>query len=759
MAELDEIVQKILLEGDSELLSGLEKIGKEGAEHIAQLAEACNKGATPMQALGGAIAIVEAAFATATVALLKFVEGQDEAVLKTALLADAMGTSTGQIQGLEAAFAAAGVSVQTFEKFANRLTISIAQQWPQIADSIRTYATQNDQAQERVVSATIKIKEAQQALANSSDDFASRSAANDSRVEQALIRLQFASQRALQQMKHDVEDVAGATLSLEAAEQRLATLQGHGPSEGEKKALELKQAQLAVDKARQSIADARLTEQQHQAEALQKQKDLEQAAEDAQIKRAHDAEQAQLTRLQLEAAVKNAITSREAADEHAAKLALTSVDSISTALKGIVDGNKAAAKSVDLTQVSVVNLERAIFKTASAGGGQPKGLETLIKLSEVLKNDTEGLISQSERLALVQRLSATSMTNTGVATAELLAALERGPQYFEKFKDAAEKSFSNSKEGIENVKHFKDALTEFNFALALTNQNLAAAASPAFTEFLHDLKESLTSDTGLLHNFVEGIKVIGSAVGLVIQGFKDLTGFIDQTFNLAPGTAMKILLISLVTIVAAFAGWWAQIPAAIALVITFLGDVKTAAGEITDAVKEMWKAFKDNTVVQFLSKVLEKLGLIKSTAADGKTKGVNVSSTGTALDVSTGTAALAGGGEVHGPGTTTSDSVFARLSRGEFVVKAAAVQAYGTDLFHKLNTMAFPGFAQGGLVPAPVRFNGGGSVAAGSTLNLTIGDRTFAGLKGPKDVIDDLASFAIGRQTSATAGNNPTWFK
>ena len=35
------------------------------------------------------------------------------------------------------------------------------------------------------------------------------------------------------------------------------------------------------------------------------------------------------------------------------------------------------------------------------------------------------------------------------------------------------------------------------------------------------------------------------------------------------------------------------------------------------------------------------------------------------------------GGEVHGPGTGTSDSVPARLSDGEFVVTAKAVQGAG----------------------------------------------------------------------------------
>jgi hypothetical protein len=91
-------------------------------------------------------------------------------------------------------------------------------------------------------------------------------------------------------------------------------------------------------------------------------------------------------------------------------------------------------------------------------------------------------------------------------------------------------------------------------------------------------------------------------------------------------------------------------------------------------------------------------------------------------------------------------------------VRAAAVQNYGADLFRSLNAMSFPGFASGGLVPSPVRVGNPGSQNPSSVLNLTIGDRTFSGLRGSKDTIDDLSSYALGRQTSA-AGNNPSWMK
>jgi len=49
------------------------------------------------------------------------------------------------------------------------------------------------------------------------------------------------------------------------------------------------------------------------------------------------------------------------------------------------------------------------------------------------------------------------------------------------------------------------------------------------------------------------------------------------------------------------------------------------------------------------------------------------------------------GGTVSGPGTSTSDSIPAYLSNGEYVVKASAVEQYGVPFFDKLNAQKFAG--------------------------------------------------------------------
>lgn len=66
------------------------------------------------------------------------------------------------------------------------------------------------------------------------------------------------------------------------------------------------------------------------------------------------------------------------------------------------------------------------------------------------------------------------------------------------------------------------------------------------------------------------------------------------------------------------------------------------------------------------------------------------------------------GGYISGPGTGTSDSIPARLSNGEYVIRAASVRKYGMGYFDALNR-GVAKFASGG----PVRTSGGGGGGAG----------------------------------------------
>jgi tape measure domain-containing protein len=64
--------------------------------------------------------------------------------------------------------------------------------------------------------------------------------------------------------------------------------------------------------------------------------------------------------------------------------------------------------------------------------------------------------------------------------------------------------------------------------------------------------------------------------------------------------------------------------------------------------------------------------------------------------------AAATGGILRGPGTGTSDSILARLSNGEGILNARAVQHYGAGVVHQLNRLQLPKFASGGVAGAGI---------------------------------------------------------
>ena len=87
------------------------------------------------------------------------------------------------------------------------------------------------------------------------------------------------------------------------------------------------------------------------------------------------------------------------------------------------------------------------------------------------------------------------------------------------------------------------------------------------------------------------------------------------------------------------------------------------------------------------------------------------------------------GGHVRGPGTGTSDSILARLSNGEYVMRAAAVRKWGVNALDRLNGLQLPKFADGGLVSAATQ---AGSPSLG-TINLMLDGQNYTMQAGEQD--------------------------
>jgi hypothetical protein len=95
----------------------------------------------------------------------------------------------------------------------------------------------------------------------------------------------------------------------------------------------------------------------------------------------------------------------------------------------------------------------------------------------------------------------------------------------------------------------------------------------------------------------------------------------------------------------------------------------------------------------------------------------------------------AAGGLVHGPGTSTSDSIHARLSAGEYVMQAAAVSHYGRAIFDAMNARNLASGGPVGITPGPAPSvlaasgsggGGGGTVAVNLRITNTVDGDTLS---------------------------------
>ncbi|MBC7630328.1 hypothetical protein, partial [Aeromicrobium sp.] len=118
-----------------------------------------------------------------------------------------------------------------------------------------------------------------------------------------------------------------------------------------------------------------------------------------------------------------------------------------------------------------------------------------------------------------------------------------------------------------------------------------------------------------------------------------------------------------------------------------------------------------------------------------------------------GTLTRAGGGAVFGPGSGTSDSINARLSNGEFVVKADSVRKLGLGNLNEINqTGQLPGYAVGGIFSEKA-LNTGSSTRAdvGTVRDNTVTSVVAASAALFKDIA--ARALAAGAGPSAAPGS------
>lgn len=268
---------------------------------------------------------------------------------------------------------------------------------------------------------------------------------------------------------------------------------------------------------------------------------------------------------------------------------------------------------------------------------------------------------------------------------------------------------------------------------------IAEALAQPFEQARDRINAALTVIPATVGGMLTGIQATASELG---AGLADL---LAQPFETAARRVIQIL---------------ERLSAAIkAQIDAMLASIRSLTAQLTSSVAQ-----------------LERLAA-RAEAAAARARAAQASAAGQAMGGLVGR--YAGGGRVSGPGTGTSDSIAAWLSAGEFVLRARAVQKYGTDLLYALNSLQLPrdffkrlSFAGGGLVAAlphalsrltdgiiqPIAvpaFADGGAVVSGRPVNLTIDGQTYQ-MIAPDDVADRLAKHQ-GRQGLRRAGKRPSW--
>lgn len=127
-------------------------------------------------------------------------------------------------------------------------------------------------------------------------------------------------------------------------------------------------------------------------------------------------------------------------------------------------------------------------------------------------------------------------------------------------------------------------------------------------------------------------------------------------------------------------------------------DLESRLSQLTDRLKELASTetnIKITTDQGAIDQTLAKLGKVQSALDQIRRGAAVVVGAGQVTGPAEG---YATGGIVRGPGTGTSDSILARLSNGEFVMRRDAVLRYGLRHLEEMNRLRAPRYADGGLV-------------------------------------------------------------
>ena len=637
MSNLDDIVQRVVVEGTGEAGATLEELGRIGAAafEAIEVAATATNGAFSLMS-GGTLAVIGAIIAVVAT-LAKLVDSSADAVISFEALGSAMGVSAGSAQGLSQAFKEVGIEFESFARMMERGAQRIAQGWENIQEEVTNSATKIEGAQIQVKESHLAVEEAMQRAQFASAEWKDKLESDALAVADAYKKVARESSDASSQAEHDASSVKSAEFSLAADEARLRELRTGEKEDPQKKInRETLQQYQKVEDDKQRITDAKNKETNDARDQADRQKKDALAVREAELKQARD---------------------------------------------------RAGAGTA---------LDRADLGVQKA---QNSAAEAINKLASTNTKDLQNILAAINQGNIQQALRA--------APQAVARALEL---------KAGQESKTGTPEVTDSLKVFFDFIRKFGDQMTGAQQqavgrDMFGGRPREVADMLEKTKTASGADLeAIIEKFAKAIS----------QQQLDTAHGIKQTEGEISGTASRV------THDVALGGTQAV-----------TDDVKKTAGEVKSVVDEVVDDF-------------HKLTAALAAAYDWSNRPLPPKED------------RAGGGYVTGPGSATSDSIPANLSNGEFVMKAAAVRAYGTDFMHSINDLAANGFSMGGYVSSfrPARFADGGLVGAGGgghPVNLHIDGNTFQ-MRAAQGVARELQNFAVSRQMGST-GRRPSWVR
>ncbi len=559
--------------------SAFTSIGETGAQAFSQIIDAAMSGnftgvvTNMFGELAGSITEV-------TEKAIAFVEAQASMAETMSNLSEATGMTLGQIGGLRDAFASVGISTNGFERSVGRLAITIASEWSQIQQSVRTSADSQLGAMLALQSASNAVGKAYTSM-NEALSHASQSAAHDAiGIREAALSLRKA-QEALSDSaltaRSNALSVESAELALVRARMNLRKDQGYAPSAADEQALKLEQDKLAVKEAELRLDEAKNKKQKEGMEmeelALHVQKAKMEVA-DAQTKQQEDAVKAQERLKDAALGIDKAQLARREAQEKSHEADLKDIPKIAKEIDSVAEGQKKWADVINHTEISAQNMTKALLLAASPGDGkEPAAMDVFKTMSKLFQNMGDDADSMNKKLELVQHTMGAGFRAGQASAAQVLAVLERGPEVLNKFMAEAEK-FSKVKIGNFDLKDSYAQLKEFNSASSQlatafdqVKTRFAAMMAVPLAQWFEEMKNSIYQPEGALRQLAAMLAEFGEKSGTILAGIgkvvADLFSGAGPAFSRIGDMINRVfgLIGDVITAIGKLTGLWAGVGA------------------------------------------------------------------------------------------------------------------------------------------------------------------------------------------------------